>query len=92
MSEEEKTTSLEEKYNEKLIEVDDLKSKISKLEIDYDLLKSEYTWLSRNYSGVIALIYDQLDEIAYKVKHSNLSELLQSREEEKKTTEQKPNS
>lgn len=82
-----------DKLNEKLIELDDLKSKLEKLQIDFDELKAEYTWLSRNYSNMISQIYNEIDEMAYRVKHSNLRELLQSREEEKqKAIEQKPNS
>jgi hypothetical protein len=92
MSETERIKELEDKLNEKTIENDDLKSKVSNMEQDYYKLKIDYTWLSRNYQSIISILYDELDEITYKVKHSNLRELLQSREEENKSTEQKPNS
>ncbi len=77
---------LEDKFNEATVEIEDLKSRLEAMTKENEELKSEYTWLAKQYSTVVSLIFDDIFETLYRLKHTSLREVLKLRDEEKSKT------
>lgn len=77
---------LEDQLNEKIVECTNADTKIKEandktanVEKTSEIIRNEYQWLSQQYDDMVSILFDELDELCHKVKHSNLREVLDSR-------------
>jgi predicted nucleic acid-binding Zn-ribbon protein len=77
---------LEDQLNEKMVEntnthlkIKEANDRTADVEKNLEIMKNEYQWLTQQYDDALSLLYDQLDELCHKIKHSNYTEVIATR-------------
>jgi exonuclease VII large subunit len=77
---------LEDQLNEKIVEntnthlkIKEANDRTADVEKNLEIMKNEYQWLTQQYDDALSLLYDELDELCHKIKHSNYKETIDTR-------------